>query len=395
MLSMLQPVQSSEPVAPWEYVHGWLCGQRDRMAQDLETAHAALVDRARAAGEDEQIDRLSEPPQPRLHGYGVLPEIVDDKPLTPVEPRRTLYSLEGLSTSFAGAFRDASVLAARVPAEPDLPLVPWVDEFLRLRERMRNLEDHLDYHAKWQIEVVAYRRWFGERNRIIDQVRRMRELEQQQGPSDEIETLRSEILRRMSPFRVTEGLRMTRGADGTRQLLLTVSTDIEDETFLDKTGRAVETAYNGSAAARDRGFVLAVDWKRIPAETLYPEGRPARAEEIDVARHTKRFPAGDLVLSTGAKSTHAWTGRSVLLGPGNIEGRVLAHELSHLLGFDDAYLRGYEGDPQGEFGALLVEWVGLKDDLMGNPSGGAVTPAMIDRLIAAYGDAAGDRPGSD
>ena len=41
-------------------------------------------------------------------------------------------------------------------------------------------------------------------------------------------------------------------------------------------------------------------------------------------------------------------------------------------------------EPGGEFGVVLVEWTGLLDDLMGNPSGGRVTAEMIDRLIEAY-----------
>ena len=66
--------------------------------------------------------------------------------------------------------------------------------------------------------------------------------------------------------------------------------------------------------------------------------------------------------------------------------RVLAHEFGHLLGFEDAYLRGYEGEPDDPHGVVLVEWVGLSDDLMGNPAGGAVTREMIETLLEAYGD---------
>ena len=65
--------------------------------------------------------------------------------------------------------------------------------------------------------------------------------------------------------------------------------------------------------------------------------------------------------------------------------------VGHLLGFDDAYLRGYDGRPEDEFGVVLVEWTGLNDDLMGNSSGGRVTVEMIERLIRAYGP----EPGRD
>jgi hypothetical protein len=64
--------------------------------------------------------------------------------------------------------------------------------------------------------------------------------------------------------------------------------------------------------------------------------------------------------------------------------RVLAHEFGHLLGFVDAYLRGYEGDPDGPFGVRVVEWTGLMDNLMGGPAAGRVTREMIEQLLAAY-----------
>jgi hypothetical protein len=101
--------------------------------------------------------------------------------------------------------------------------------------------------------------------------------------------------------------------------------------------------------------------------------------------HVDRFPEQALVLTTGTASTHAWTGRSVLLGPSPLRRRDLAHEFGHLLGFADAYLRGFEGEPTGAFGVVVVEWVGLQDDLMGSPESGRVTETMIDRLIDAYG----------
>src|SRR5207244_9509160 len=86
-----------------------------------------------------------------------------------------------------------------------------------------------------------------------------------------------------------------------------------------------------------------------PPSTLYPEGAPARGAAIDVSAHLARFPDGALILTTGADSTHAWTGRSIALGPGPDTRHTLAHELAHLLGFRDAYLRGYDGDPRGPY----------------------------------------------
>ena len=64
---------------------------------------------------------------------------------------------------------------------------------------------------------------------------------------------------------------------------------------------------------------------------------------------------------------------------------ILAHEFGHLLGFEDAYLRGYDGDPVDPYGVVIVEWSGLSSDLMGDSTRGQVNDEMINRLISAYG----------
>jgi len=170
-------------------------------------------------------------------------------------------------------------------------------------------------------------------------------------------------------------------------LPLSLHTDIEDDAFLDIFRKAVEDAFVRSDAARGRAFAVELEWERVPVVRLYPDGPPTQGSPIDIHVHRSRFPSHALVLTTGAASTHAWSGRSVFLGSGPVAPRTLAHEFGHLLGFEDAYVRGFTGDPQGAFGAVLVEWVGIQDDLMGNPSGGRVTVEMIDRLIAAYRNA--------
>jgi hypothetical protein len=388
LLSWLLVAAEAPPAAPWEHVHGWLGAERDRMALDLEVAHASLLARARAADDEALIERLRvEPPRPRPHGYGILPEIVDDPPLQPVAPQRNRYSLKTLSTAYVRDFRDAAVLAGRTVSEPELPLAPWVEEFERLRDRMTHLEDHLDYHAKWQVEVVAHEAWFRRHNRIIERVQEMVELQDRGAPPERVDEVRDEVLRWLAPFRATPGLRIAERDEGGYRLGIEVCTDIEDDAFLTAVRRAVEEKYSEAEAARSRRFVLELRWRRISPGALYPEGAPARGSAIDPEGHEGRFPAGALVLTTGAASTHAWTGRSVRLGPSPLARRTVAHEFGHLLGFDDAYVRGYKGDPRGAFGAVLLEWVGLRDDLMGNPRGGVVTSEMIETLIDAYSGA--------
>ena len=74
------------------------------------------------------------------------------------------------------------------------------------------------------------------------------------------------------------------------------------------------------------------------------------------------------------------------MGTDSTTRRTLAHEFGHLLGFSDAYLRSYQGDPQDSHGVVFFEWTGLVDNLMGSPGSGRVTDGMIERLIDAYGN---------
>lgn len=161
-------------------------------------------------------------------------------------------------------------------------------------------------------------------------------------------------------------------------------TDIEDSGFLAAFREWVESAFARSEAVRSRRFRLVLRIGRIAPVELYPNGAPQRGTLIDTKAHVGRFPAGALVLTTGGKSTHTWVGRSIVLGPNPVTRRTLAHEFGHLLGFDDKYVRGYDGEPRDPFGVVVIKWTGLTDNLMGNPGVGRVTGELIDKLIRAY-----------
>jgi hypothetical protein len=198
--------------------------------------------------------------------------------------------------------------------------------------------------------------------------------------------MHEEILERVAPFQPTPGLRVEDVPDLGRVLEVPLTTDIAD---LEVTGAfrdAVESVWNDSEAARGARLRIRVSWNEVRPETLYPEGVPPAGAELDEEDHLSRFEAGRLILTTGARSTHALTGRAILLGTEPRTPRSLAHEFGHLVGFNDAYLRAAEGSPEDPFGSVLVEWTGLSNDLMGSPNHGRVTEAMIDQLLRAYGD---------
>lgn len=371
---------------------GWVArleGLRERAEQltaHLATAHALLLPRAERE-DPALIARLSlAPPRPRPRGYGLLPEIRADPPAAPVEPRRRSYSLRALAGVLDRDVSDSEQLVRRCRTTPPLPLEPLVGEFERVRERMRNVEEHLDYHAYWQQAVVGYGDYFAARNRLLAMAEEMQTLRRNDAEPGQVARLSREIRRQIAPFRRTAGLTLRRGDDGGRILPVRVWTDIDDRAFLEAFEQGVRAAFTDSVAARAARFTVELELRHVPAGELYPDGPPARGAAIDLDGHVARFPGGALVLTTGAASTHSFQGRAVLLGTSPLTRRTLAHEFGHLLGFEDAYLRGYEVEAPDAPGVVLVEWTGLGDDLMGSPAGGQVTPGMIRTLVEAYAE---------
>jgi hypothetical protein len=205
--------------------------------------------------------------------------------------------------------------------------------------------------------------------------------------------LRTRIASSLHRFRRTRGLSIREDDRGGLVLVVVVVSDIADPAFLARFRTAVEQTFNRAPAARARRFSVDLRVRAIPPAMLYSGegGPPAKGAAIDLADHIRRFPAGSLILTTGAESTHAFGGHYVALGPGPLTPRVLAHEFGHLLGFADAYIRTYEGDPRAPYGVVLIEWSGLYDDLMGSPRHGSVDAQMIDTLISNYRSEAASR----
>jgi hypothetical protein len=90
------------------------------------------------------------------------------------------------------------------------------------------------------------------------------------------------------------------------------------------------------------------------------------------------FPTDRAVLTTGAVTTHAY-GRGIILGPHDISASVLAHELGHVLGFRDAYFRGYYD--LGRDGFHVMEVVADPYDVMGAPATGAILRTHFEMIL--------------
>ena len=359
---------------------------RDRTSTTLTAARSTLLERARAAGETDLVARLlDDPPELLPRGYGILPEITDDPSTRTRALAETRFSIEvllGLAKQRADA---AEALATARAPESDSSLEDLVIDYEEQRDHLQNLDHQLAYHAYWQDAVVDYPDYFEARNQIVSLVRELKDARDRGEPPQRIAALEREVRAKVAPFVPTKGLTIRTKRDGTHVLPVTLLTDITDKKFLKQFRASVSEGFSRSPAARALDFEVDLEIRRIAPKELYPEGPPAEGDAIDLDAHVARFPEGAMILTTGAESTHSWQGRSILFGPAPIRRNSLAHEFGHLLGFSDAYLRGFEGAPDDPYGVVLVEWGGLFDDLMGNSEAGVVSEEMIRTLLRTYG----------
>jgi len=372
-----------QPARDWEIVLDWIKEQRSRMSADLEVAHSVLYARAENENPDLAKRLPPEAPRPLVWGYGILPELGENDPLKTIQPRETVYSIQSLSTMFSTEFRDAAVLARRAQEQRPMSLTWAVEEFERLKARMANLDQRISYHEFWQKDIAEKPAWYDRRNEIVALARQRRLLHESGTFAERVAELDREIQSLGAPFQPQPGLVIEKADNGTRILRVRVASDIEAPAFLDAFRAAVEETWSQSQAAIAMRFRIELDLQQISPTELYPEGPPERASPIDLQQHLSRFPDGFMVLTTGAKSVHSGAGY-VQLDSEKLMPRVLAHEFGHLLGFADAYLRGYAGSPDDPYGLRIIEWTGLMNDLMGGPGVGRVTREMIEQLQAAY-----------
>jgi hypothetical protein len=159
----------------------------------------------------------------------------------------------------------------------------------------------------------------------------------------------------LRPRRVIQRDYLPRNLAGT--VRLPIATDVQDRKFIAEIEGAVDTHWNQSPWAKGLGIRFAIRWTFVPKSPEFALGR------ITLLEHLSRFPKGSAILTTGGLTPHV-TGRALVLGPSKINPRTLAHELGHLLGFGDCYLRTLSG--QGVFGLGVLEWDNplFPDDLM-------------------------------
>ena len=172
-------------------------------------------------------------------------------------------------------------------------------------------------------------------------------------------------------------------------------TDITNAAVVRAFAAAVETNWHVRAGHEEYRVRLSIT--TIPPDQLYcgRAGRhgapapqtetvcapPAIGEKIDLAAHAGRFPDDGAVLTTGAAVVQLVGSGAIVLRPHDVAPRTLAHEFGHVLGFPDAYLRGYRD--LGSDGFEVLEFVADYLDIMSNPGGGSVQARHFEGLIIA------------
>ena len=389
---------------PWQEKHQAAQQQRDRIFAQLNIARSALERKIHK--ENTSLLARLQPPAPRATGYQLLPSVKKNLPTLTVKPTQTLYSLKWLEDRFNEQQEKINQWLSQIPraatvkapgtdieileiqAPPDIEAL--VDDFEQFLKTLRTLENHLDYHSQWQSSIRRYPAFFHNKNKLVSLIREMNQLildmeAPSNDTSEQITALRQQIMQRLAPFQASPGLRIINTPEGSKILPVTVCTDIEDTQFLQAFKRGVDEAFSQSDAAQAYQFSVALTWQRSNAWSLY-KGKPlSQGTAVDPVAHRALFKDCPLVLTTGAASTHALVGSYIILGTDPTTGRTLAHEFGHFLGFSDAYVRGFDGQPGDPYGAILVEWTGMTDDLMGNSGAGRVSTEMIETLIKAYG----------
>lgn len=404
----------------------------------IDRAYQVLSDAIRQAAPD-LLPTLA-PPPPEMYGYQILPKMAENAVPPPPGTKsqvmsyswrwsdtlleRELKKIEQLESELAQIPRTAAGRAAFEKLAAD---------YRQIVTSRGTIDADVQYNWLWQARIHESRPTFDHLQTVQQHVLEREAIEtalashdethlraaavrsaglsglrttNDSDPSSDLDSIRAVLAARV---RAIDGeiaaangwaarrdfVRIERPAD--RQWLVTVPvyTDIADTEFVDAFRRGVEAAWH-VRRERDGGtddYSVRVIVKTMTPEQLYcgrsgpaanrapePCVPPAAGAAIDVDTHVARFPSDGGVLTTGAKALRFVGNSGIVLAPGSMTPHVLAHEFGHVLGFPDAYYRGYRDE--GADGFVVTE-LGDLSDIMGAPGVGPVRPRHYEALISA------------
>lgn len=393
-LAAAAPTLAQTPAPEAAYVvrgHQTEVRQRE-LKERLDHFYAGLREQLQHE-EPELVVRLApllktlKPPPPIVYGYQILPRIVTDGPTgSATKPHVASYSwplsetlISREMTALDHLQSDLAKVSQKPSAEKRVAYETIIEEYKKSVERRRLIDADINYNWLWQRQIADDRALFDRLTARLNAV-----LHQPQRPAPHL-TETSVIEPKPPEFvRVTE-------AGGARNVAVPLYTDILDAAFVDSFRSAIEMHWHVRDGDDEYRVVLTI--RTISPEHLYcaPKGddkapdehcAPAtKGDHIDLEAHVARFPAGAAVLTTGAASLQLVDDRAIVLGPHDVQPRALAHEFGHVLGFPDAYLRGYKD--LGADGFEVMELVPDFADIMMSPGAGSALLRHFRELIEA------------
>jgi hypothetical protein len=378
-----------------------------RLHAYYESLVAALQSRA------PELLPIVEPPNPLQHGYQILPNIVaDPSSLTkPARPQSAQYSwpwtdhlIDSASSEVA---RSAHELKRALSLEPKMRQMAYQQlaaRYRQIREQQQNIDAHIQYNRLWQGAIAANRSKYDRESVLYDRVLERQEvlevfsaryvaaLTSAHGTINQVVVA---SLNELSSGLTERGNLLGREIDAARDRFFDASgyvrveqeirnwvihvpfyTDIQDSAFVKAAKKSIEDVWHLHSGKDD--FRIQLHFSYVSPEHLYGTHKPPQnGDRMNIQKHVDQFPADGAILTTGAITTHV-NGRAIILGPHDITRGVLAHEFGHILGFRDAYFRGYR-DLAGD-GFQVLEIVADSNDIMGAPATGAVLRRHYEKL---------------
>jgi hypothetical protein len=394
-------------------LRGDLTRERYRIySKRLHDYYATLLSALKSHAQSDLLSIVA-PPQEIKSGYQIVPKILSEDPAPEQRAGVVAYSWPWTDKLIDDAMleinRSVTLLAGAAKTSPlarRSTYASLVERYRQLRQQIQNIDGHIQYNHLWQTTIAERRATYDRETALLSLVvqrNAIREWLNEAYPDRKDNTLvdliwlhteqdfnfveselrgRETALTRAIAAATTEIVDIPNYVRVERQPGLWIfhvpfDTDIEDQDFLTSMKQAIETTWR--LHDRNDEYRLQVSFRFISVEQLYPGNeRPEPGAKIDLKKHLAQFPKNAAILTTGALTTYV-SGRAIVLGPQDIYGRILAHEMGHILGFRDNYIRGYKD--LGRNGFQIMEVVADSNDLMANVNSGLVLPYHFQKLL--------------
>lgn len=340
-----------------------LDSEYQRHMSELQNFYSTLREKLQSIAPD-LLPKLSpEAPKRTPPGYQILPHIKEEAVERP-EPKEkfsaTAFSWGNTDRWLKAEMKMRADANSRIASATRTDLEALIATYRALEANQKVINSQINYNRLWQGEIVRYRPRYEAATRKYNDL-----ISGKMDPSQVVNTTLATPLIPPGPFLKIRQLSKTKTVIDVEMI-----TDINDPAFIDSFKKAIAKYWRVDGP---KTYEVNLKIKAISPTTLYNGVPPAKGAAVDLEKHIPRFPAGTVILTTGAATAyHAVVqGRPfIVLGVGEIPDRVLAHEFGHVLSLGDAYFRGFRD--LGAEGFEILEIVPDLTDIMSAPGLGRV-----------------------